>query len=405
MAENIKKNAKFSDYIYVLYKWKKFLFINLLVAAVIFTIMSLLIPNTYKATSVVMAAPDNSASLGGITSLLSGKTSATSISSKLFGVSSSSNDVLFGILNSRTAITAVIKKFDLIRYYEIKDNNMDKAIRDFKSDVSFDPDENGMIEISVVNKDPQVSSLIANYFVQLLDSMNIKLNVEQARNNRIFIEQRYNKNVSDLRAGEDSLYLFQKKYGIIAIPQQLEAAIKASAELEAQLSEKELASNISKQIYGINSPQYSQAQQQVSFLKNKIEELKSSDKLSDLSNVFFPFKEVPEMGLQYYRYFREIEIQTKIMEIMLPMYEQAKVDEQKSIPTIMVIDNAVPPELKYSPKRAFIIIGLLFLSLFLFLPFVFTGEKLIHKETYDNPLQLMGSNLYKRIVKFYKLKL
>ncbi len=44
----------------------------------------------------------------------------------------------------------------------------------------------------------------------------------------------------------------------------------------------------------------------------------------------------------------------------MPMYEQAKVEEQKSIPTIMVIDKAVPPELKYSPKRSVIILGFSF---------------------------------------------
>ena len=59
----------------------------------------------------------------------------------------------------------------------------------------------------------------------------------------------------------------------------------------------------------------------------------------------------------------------------MPMYEQAKVEEQKSIPTIMVIDKAVPSQIKYSPKKSVIILGTFFLALFIFIPFIFFGEK------------------------------
>ena len=60
-----------------------------------------------------------------------------------------------------------------------------------------------MIDFSVVSKDPKLSADIANYMVSLTDSMNIELNIKAAKNNRIFIEKRYLKNVSDLRTAED----------------------------------------------------------------------------------------------------------------------------------------------------------------------------------------------------------
>jgi hypothetical protein len=133
--------------------------------------------------------------------------------SQLLGSTNPSFDLVFGILSSRTSLSTVIKKFNLMEYYGVNDNNMDKALKRFSGDIIFEPTENGLIEVSIINEDPKLSAEMANYFVHLADSIYIELNIEQARNNRIFIEKRYNKNISDLKDAEDSFYVFQKKYG------------------------------------------------------------------------------------------------------------------------------------------------------------------------------------------------
>lgn len=402
--EEMKKSAGFSDYIYILYKWKKFLFINLFLIAIITTGIAFLIPNQYKATATVMIPPDSQSGFGGLTSLLGGKSSIASAGSRLFGASNTSEDVLLGIINSRTALIDVIKKFDLMEYYEIDDHNMDKVIKAFRNDISADPNEYGMIEFSIVNKDPKTSAGIANYLVNLVDSLNIKFNIQRAKANRIFIEKRYLQNVSDIRRAEDSLYEFQKKYGIVAVPEQLEVTVKAAAEIESQLIRKEMESYFVQQQYGENSPQYQGALAEMNLLKKKVQELKNSNNLSSTSNVLFPFKEMPNIAIQYLRNYREVEIQQSILEIVMPMYEQAKVEEQKSMPTVMVIDKAVPPQLKDSPKRSAIIVGILFLFSFLFIPFIFVAEKAVSREEFQNPLQIKGANFFKKIIKIYKLK-
>lgn len=398
------KEAKFSDYIYVLYKWKKFIIINLLIIALITTFIAFIIPNQYKATATIMVPPDNQMGLGGLTSLLGGKSSIASAGSRLFGMSNTSEDILLGILNSRTALTDVIKKFNLMDYYEIDDKNLDKAIKTFRADISTNPNEFGMIDFSIINKDPKISADIANYLVTLVDSMNIEFNIQRAKNNRLFIEKRYFQNVSDLKKAEDSLYKFQKKYGIVAVPEQLEVTVKAAAEIEALLMKKEMESFFVLQGYGENSPQYQGIQAEMNMLKKKVQELKNSPNLSASSNILFSFKDMPNIAIQYLRTYREVEIQQSILEIVMPMYEQAKVEEQKSIPTIMLIDKAVPPQLKDSPRRSVFILGIIFLFLFLFIPIVFIGEKSITREKYDNPLQMKITKLFNEIIKFYRMK-
>ncbi|HEY4643176.1 MAG TPA: GNVR domain-containing protein [Bacteroidota bacterium] len=60
---------------------------------------------------------------------------------------------------------------------------------------------------------------------------------------------------------------------------------------------------------------------------------------------------VPELGLGYLRLYREVEIQTKLLEILLPIYEQAKIQERKDTPTVLVLDRAVPPPKPAKPRK------------------------------------------------------
>ncbi len=404
MPETVNTTKSFSDYVYVLFKWKKLIIITLLILGPLTLGLLFLIPNNYKATAVVMIPPESNMGLGGLTGLLSGKNSATSLGSKLLGGNSANLDPLMAILNSRTVQTDIIKQFGLIKYYDVGDDNLDKTLKAFRGDISFEPTEYGMIEISVINEDPKVSAEIANYFSEILDSLNIVLNSQSAMNNRIFIEKRYLKNLVDLKSAEDSLSKLQKKYGIFAIPQQLEVAVKSAAEIEAQLAERELMAELIKTQYGEDSPSYLPIKEQVDFLKRKISDLKNSTKLSNNSNVLLPFKSLPELSMQYLRDFRELEIQQKILEVTLPLYEQAKVEEQKSIPTIMVLDKAVPPQIKNAPKRATITIVILLLIFFVLLPVIFRGEKALTRSVHSNSLEVSEFKFFNKVKKIYRLK-
>ena len=137
-------------------------------------------------------------------------------------------------------------------------------------------------------------------------------------------------------------------------------------------------------------------------LKNKVSELKNSDKLFSNSNILFPFKKVPDMLIKYFKLYREVEIQSKIMQFTLPMFEQAKVDEQKSMPTVLIIDKAVPAQMKYAPKKAFIIIIFSFVALFLMLPLVFRAESLLNR-TPKNIIQKIELKYYSKIKNLYKI--
>jgi len=401
---NQQKNLSMSDYLYVLVKWQRFLIINLLIVVAVTTLIAFLLIKEYKATTTIMIPPEMQSNLGGLTNLLGGKSSIAALGSKLLGTSSASEDVILGIMNSRTARTKVINEFGLMKYYDVDDGNIDKALKAFKSDFSTTSNEYGMIEVSVIHEDPKIAADEANFFIRLADSLNIIYNTEHARSNRLFLEKRYLQNREDLKKAEEELYAFQKKYRIVAVPEQLEVAVKAAAEIEALLIKKEMEAYLMEGQYGKNSPQYQGVATEVTLLKKKVQELKNSSEIGLGSNIFFPFKQMPELAIQYLRSYREVQIQQSILEFVMPMYEQAKVEEQKSIPSVIVVDKAVPPQLKNSPKRVVIIIGFSLLALFMLIPFIFIGEKAMRREAFDNPLQERMTHFIQSIRKLYKLK-
>jgi uncharacterized protein involved in exopolysaccharide biosynthesis len=402
--ETTKPKPKFSDYLNVLYKWKRFLIINMIVIVTLATLYSYLIPEQFKATSIVMLPAESKIGLGGIGGLLSGSGGLGSLGSQFLGMSGPSQDIIMGILASRTLQTDVIHKYNLMEYYGVDDKNLDKVLKKFSGDFIYEPTQNGMIEVSIINEDPKLSAEMANYIVTIADSINISLNIEQARNNRIFIEKRFEKNITDLKAAEDSFYVFQKKYGIFAVPEQLEVSVQTAAELEAMYVQNDIKAEILKREYGESSPIYEKAQDQAEYIKKRIEELKDESKLSYPSNVLYPFSKIPEMTINYYRAYRDVEIQTKILEFVLPLYEQAKVDEQKSIPTLVVVDKAVPPQLKDSPKKAFIILAAFFLGFFIHLLFVLRGESAIILEIKTNEIEEKEAKFFNSVKSFYRIK-
>ena len=81
---------------------------------------------------------------------------------------------------------------------------------------------------------------MANAFIEELDKVNTQLKTEKAHNNRIFIEKRYTQNIEDLKNAEEALKAFQKKHGVIALPEQTVITIETAAELNANIIAKEV---------------------------------------------------------------------------------------------------------------------------------------------------------------------
>jgi tyrosine-protein kinase Etk/Wzc len=284
-------------------------------------------------------------------------------------------DRYLAILKSKTVLNAVIQKFDLVQVYDITSYPEEKTTKELLSNVDFSAETEGNLTVTVYDKDPQRAADMANFFVEMLNKVNAQLQVQNAKANKGFIEQRYNKNLRDLAAAEDSMKVFQKRFGVIAMPEQTEASIKASAEIAAQLALKEVEENVLRRSQTADHPSVLALQMEIEGLQGKLREMSSGSMArSGEISVFVPLSKVPDLGSEYLRRYREVEIQYKILQFITPLFEQAKVEEKRQTPSVIVLDVASPAERKAKPKVALYALIALMGSLLISFVVVFTLE-------------------------------
>jgi LPS O-antigen subunit length determinant protein (WzzB/FepE family) len=61
------------------------------------------------------------------------------------------------------------------------------------------------------------------------------------------------------------------------------------------------------------------------------------------------------LGYQYTDLYRQTRIQETVFEFLTQQYEMAKIQEAKELPTVRVMDPAVPPERKSGPIRTLVV--------------------------------------------------
>jgi len=361
------------EFLELCYSWRKFIAIVTAVFVVLGIVLAFILPKEYEGRASVLPS-QKSGLLAGL-----GVGSTVSSLAKQFAplVGGTEGQIGTGfnylaILNSRDAMERVVRKFDLLKVYSISDSSVDKAIARLRENSDFEIDKYSEVVVKVYDRSPVRAAAMANYFVDILNGINGNLSSEDARNLRIVIENRYLKNVSDLEVAEDSMKIFQQRYGVFSLPEQAKASVAAGAELESQMILAQVKLSVLEKQLGAASPEIQTLNQQIEALRQKINDLRSGKDMlgGDNSGVLLPFKEVPGRAMEYLDLYRDIEIQSKLLEIVYPLYEQAKLEEAKETPTVLVLDRAVPPEKKTRPLRALIILSSLVLGVALSIFFV-----------------------------------
>ncbi len=336
----------------VLFRWRRLLIVNTLVAAVLtLLVMRLFFPNWFMATTSVMPPEKDSGSLGfaagmlpsGLGSLLSGSGLA------LPGLASPS-DLYAAILKSRTVSMAVIEKHGLKEIYKAELDT--EALAKLHAHTSVIVQAEGIINLSYEDTDPERAAAVANSLVEELNRVNQENLVSKARAMREFIEGRLNESIVDLTLAEETLEAFQKEHSAIALDEQVKAAINAIADLRGQLVMAEIEFGVMKKSLSPDNTRYKNQQFKIQQIRKQLERMEVGDTaFPDSSILNVPMSEAPELGLAYARLMRDLKIQETIFELLKQQYEQARIQEMRDTPTVQVLDVARVPEKKSRPMR------------------------------------------------------
>ncbi|MCC7431531.1 hypothetical protein IT568_11855 [bacterium] len=349
------KEATLLDFLLLLTKWKKFIVSFFLLSVVVTAIIVLIVPKWWSASTMILL-PSEEKGFGALA--LAG----INLSSLGFGGDTEAlAQKYLAILNSRRLADSTIAKFNLQKDYELE--KYEDVLKEFSNNVSFSDNGDGTLTITAFFKNDSLKAPeMANYIVNQLDLINKELSTEKARFERQFVEAQFQKQWEKLRTAEDSLKNFQVKNNLLEIGSQVTQSIEKTTDLQLDKLKMEIQYNLMGEELGISHPKVRNIKKQIDELQKqitKIEEGKSEIAL------LLPSGTVPEIGISYYRLRRDVELQAKIIEFLLPQVEQAKFQEAKDTPTLQVLDTAHPPEIRSKPKRTITVLIVGFASLIL----------------------------------------
>lgn len=329
----------------------------LLVLAVVIGILSystiyFFIDEEFEATSLII--PSETSSAGGLGSMISQIADLPSGLGGMFG-SSVDTDLFYTLIYSRTNLDLVIQKFNLKKDY--KETSLEKTRKKLLGKISVNETDYNAIEITCIATNAKKAADMSNFIVDLLNTNVIEMNVRKSRDNRIFLEKRYNELLENLKKAEDEMSAYQKKTGLYEAESQIKATFDAYSQLETELATEQIKYDVLEKIIGKDNFKTKEYKISVNEFQKKLNSLKNA---GDKENLILPINQLSDKALNYYRLYRNVEIYNAMLKFMIPLYEQARYEEQKDIPVLQVVDKAVPPEKKSYPPRTVLTIIITF---------------------------------------------
>jgi tyrosine-protein kinase Etk/Wzc len=339
------------DLLIVLAARRRMIAIVTFACALLAMIVSLLLPKEYTATAVLLPPQQNSSLAGALSSQLGNLGSMAALAG---GFSlKNPNDMYVAMLRSQTVEDAMIKTFDLQAEYHKR--YLSDTRKEFENYSTVEGNgKDGLIHISVEDRDPQRAADMANGYIQAFQQLSQSLAITEAGQRRLFFQQQLEKAKDDLANAEEALKQTEQTTGLIQLDSQARALIESAASLRAQIAAKEVQIEAMRTYATGENSQLVEAQQELDSLRAELEKLGGSEENPDA--LIVSKGQMTQAGLEYVRRLRDVKYYETIFDILARQFEIAKLDEAKEGAVVQVVDHAIKPDKRSFPKRTLIVV-------------------------------------------------
>jgi uncharacterized protein involved in exopolysaccharide biosynthesis len=337
----------------VLAERKRVIFLFTAAFACLAVIVSFLLPKWYTATVTLLPPQQNSSLSAALASQLGSMGSIAALAGGSLGIRNQ-NEMFVGMLKGRTVEDAMVKKFGLMDEYHAKYPS--DARKRFERHTTIDGSgKDGLIHISVEARNPDRAAQLANGYVDQFQKLTEHLAMTEAGQRRLFFEHQLQESKDNLATAEEALKRTEQQTGLIQLDSQARALIESAAMLRAQIAAKEVQIQSMQTFATSENAQLIQAEKELGGLRTQVAKLGGTEDGAD-AGLLVPKGRVPQAGLEYVRKLRDVKYNETIFEILARQFEAAKLDEAKQGAVIQVVDAAVAPDKRSSPKRAIIVL-------------------------------------------------
>ena len=321
-------------------------------AAALAAVVSFFLPNRFTATTIILPPQQNTSSAVALLGQLGSANPLASLAGSGLGLKNP-NDLQVAMLKSRTVEDAMIDRFNLMALYrEVRRSDARNAFEKV-TDIENGP-KDGLIRISVTDKDPSRAAEMANAYVDEYKKLSATIAVTEASQRRLFFEQQLVQAKENLADAEEALKRTQQKTGLIQLDGQARAVIESVAQLRGQVAAKQVQIRAMHQFAAEQNPDLQLAEQELAGLRSELARMGSGSGGSS-GDLLMPKGSVPEAGLDYVRKLRDMKYNETIFELLAKQFEIAKIDEARQGSVVQLVDKAIAPDKKSFPNRVLIV--------------------------------------------------
>jgi len=306
-------------------------------------------------------------------------------------------DQLIAVLQSRTLAVDVLEHLDLLPILFVQKWDAEKqqwrtkphptlqdAVRALGARVSVTGSRQGLITIAVTHPDTVLAAAVANAYVDALHRALNENAFSLAKKNRVFIAAQLEKTRQDLASAEEALKRFEETYKIIALEAQTKAAVEATAAIEGQIRAREVQLGVQQRLTTGASREVYLLQEDLQAWRAQLARLQhgfppsrgTPDNQVVEDRAWISFDQAPDIKLGYAGLQREALVQNKLFAMLAQQLEQAKIEEARDETAFQLLDRALPPDRKFKPQRATMVLLAMVVSTFVGIMLAFFREYL-----------------------------
>lgn len=298
------------------------------VVAIAAVIVALVLPQWFASEATLLPPTEGPDSYSMMASLIQ-----SSALSKIGMFSTQTpSDVFAEILRSRTLRESLITRYDLQRVYRAK--NMDLTLRQLDHHMRVDVDKAGVIHVRVEDRDPSRAAEMANHLAADLDRFNRETYNTRAKRVRIFLEERLADVSHRMSEAETALTQYEKTNKVVATTEA--SAVGGIAGIMAERMNLQVRRAYVASYSHEDSPALKQIDAEMAAYERELAKM-------------------PALKQEGSRLALEAELQRRLFSLITAQYEDARVQETRDTPTVTVLDQARPSQLRARPKRGLLV--------------------------------------------------
>jgi uncharacterized protein involved in exopolysaccharide biosynthesis len=306
-------------------------------------------PTLYKAQATIMP-PQQEQSSAAVLSQLGALTAFAGVGSNL-GLKNPA-DLYISILQTNLVADNMVDRFHLMDEYRIPDR--DGAAGYLRKYSKFSANKDGLIQISVEDKDPKRAAKLVNGYADELFNQNNRLAIGAASQRRQFFQRQLAEEKDRLADAEIALKQTQQATGVLQLSGQAQTIIGQEASIQANITSREVQLGALLSSSTEQNPEVVRLRTELSGLRAQLQQLQKGTSGDMLTQ-----REFPAAGLQYIRKERDVQYHQTLYDLLARQLEAARIDEAKASPTVQMVDPPQVPRVTSWPKPfLFIIIGL-----------------------------------------------